>query len=355
MIKKGLEYLPYIQKMERLLGHNLNITEDIIVDRVNDAVAKQISLFNLKVVSIDVNRVDWNEVIRNSAFRKPPFNSGEVEKGFRDAVLAETFSQIVVDSPSTPRICRIAVVTADELLETAIRVKTANALNVRILKSIDELKSLISTLASSASEELIAQIKERAAEYFFSPSKEETLFYAKKLRDEINSRFAKELEEMPGGAIRRKNEKWYITAPLFNKKEGQRITWISSVEVEAKAIKIERNIALAHTEIGPTDAHYRIAPDPSVLPNWTKYSKDLISTWRYPTNQPIGLENYPPIDPSINLNYFQESLFGPAESERLIAKGRSKFEIKWSHILTTTHLFRAPRIDDISFIGTNWE
>src|SRR3989304_1055928 len=34
MIKKGKELLPSINKIEKLLGHNLNITEDIIESRV---------------------------------------------------------------------------------------------------------------------------------------------------------------------------------------------------------------------------------------------------------------------------------------------------------------------------------
>ena len=42
MIKKGLEFLQPIAKLETLLGHNLNITEEIISDRVKSNIIKQI-------------------------------------------------------------------------------------------------------------------------------------------------------------------------------------------------------------------------------------------------------------------------------------------------------------------------
>src|SRR6266404_2579897 len=38
MRKRALELLPSVAKVERLLGHNLNITQEILVDRVEKAV-----------------------------------------------------------------------------------------------------------------------------------------------------------------------------------------------------------------------------------------------------------------------------------------------------------------------------
>ena len=43
MQQKSFELLPSIQKMERLLGHNLNITEEILVQRVNATIKEQLN------------------------------------------------------------------------------------------------------------------------------------------------------------------------------------------------------------------------------------------------------------------------------------------------------------------------
>ena len=91
MTRKGLELLPSIQKLEQLLGHNLNITSEIIEGRVKDAVEKQLTQYSITVAKLAVEKVDWDTLIHNSAFRRAPFDLGEKEKGFRDAVLAETF------------------------------------------------------------------------------------------------------------------------------------------------------------------------------------------------------------------------------------------------------------------------
>jgi hypothetical protein len=53
MTKKGLELISSIQKMERLLGHNLNITADIISSRVKENVIMQMKNLSIEVVPID--------------------------------------------------------------------------------------------------------------------------------------------------------------------------------------------------------------------------------------------------------------------------------------------------------------
>ncbi len=138
MLIQSLQLLPSINKLERLLGHNLNITQHIIEQRVNEAVESQIEELNINILSLDTARVDWNNMMLSAAYRKPPFSQGEKEKGFRDALLAEAFVQLIADSPVTPKICRIALVTNDTLLSDAISEGTKGQSNVRILTSLEE-------------------------------------------------------------------------------------------------------------------------------------------------------------------------------------------------------------------------
>jgi len=342
MIRKGLELFPSIQKLERLLGHNLNITEEIIEGKAKEAVQKQLTQYSITVAKLSGENVDWNKLIHNSAFRKPPFDPGEKEKGFRDAVIAETFLQIVKESPTTPRICRIALVTADDLLGRGVSEQTSTATNIRIVKSIDDLKSLINTLVSAVSEEVVAKIKEQASKYFFVPKQEDTLYYTGKVSQLIHEKFKKELDEIPEGADRRENGTWYITPPGFLRKEGQRVTWVSPIEVEAKAFKRERQSDMGGMGLKiPTSSLQSAIPPPRTGSAGTS---GLIG--RQMTSQSgMMTEGY-----SSMLTRLLEG-----EPEKMIAQGRTSFEVTWSHLLSTNQKFRSPHIDDLHFVKTTWE
>lgn len=341
MIRKGLELFPSIQKLERLLGHNLNITEEIIEGKVKEAVQKQLTQYSITVAKLSVEKVDWNKLIHDSAFRKPPFDPGEREKGFRDAVIAEIFLQIVKESPTTPRICRIALVTADDLLGHAVSEQTSTATNIRIVKSIDDLKSLINTLVSAVSEEVVAKIKEQALKYFFVPKQEGTLFYTGKVRQLIDEKFKKELEEIPKGGDRRENGTWYIAPPGFLKKEGQRVTWVSPIEVEAKAFKRERQ-----SDIGDTGLKIPAYSLQSAIPH--------PPTGLTGTSGLIGQTAFQGAMTTENYSSMLAGLLGGGP-EKMIAQGRTYFEVTWSHLLSTNQKFRSPRIDDLRFVKTTWE
>lgn len=343
MIRKGLELLPSIEKLEQLLGHNLNVTGEIIEGRVNDAIQKQLTQYGIKVAKLASEKVDWDRLIHNSAFRKAPFDPGEKEKGFRDAVLVETFLQIVGDSPTTPKICRIALVTGDNLLISAVKEQTSAATNIRIVKSIDELKGLINTLVSTVSEEVVARIKEQAATYFFVLKQENTLFYTEKIRQHISEKFKKELDEMPKVADRRENGAWRISPPRFLKKQGQRVTWVSPIEVEAKAFKIE-----VQSDFWAITAP--ISPMSDIKPAFS-VPLTSVGTWISPyVAQAVPSRE---LNPTLGKLVSSEIFFGGPE--KMIAQGRTYFEVTWSHLLSTNQKFRSPRIDETRFLKTVWE
>lgn len=324
MMRKGLELLPNIQKLEQLLGHNLNITAEIIERRVKDAVQEQLTQYSITVPKLAVEKVDWNRLIHNSAFPKAPFDPGEKEKGFRDAVLAETFLQIVEGSPTTPRICRIAFLTTDNLLSSAILERTPTATNIRIVKSIDELNSLINTLVSTVSEELVARIQEQATTYFFMENQKNTLYFTEKVGDLINEKFEKELNEMPEGADRRQNGTWYISSPGFLKKERQRVTWVSPIRVEAKAFEYEPQSDIRTALLRPPSFQTAISSSPT-----------------------LGI----PLPSNRQLATYSQAL----GTEKMVAQGQTYFEVTWSHLLSTNQKFRSPRIENIRFVKTVWE
>ncbi len=59
MRRRGLDLLPSIEKLEKLLGHNLNVSESIIEMRVKETIERQIQEHSLNLVQLAVNEVDW--------------------------------------------------------------------------------------------------------------------------------------------------------------------------------------------------------------------------------------------------------------------------------------------------------
>jgi hypothetical protein len=315
MIKRGLELLPSIEKLERLIGHNFAITQDIIESHIQNTINNQISQYNLEILLLNTNNVKWDILILDSVSRKPPFDPGDKEKGFRDRIILETFLQLVQTSPSTPRICRVILVTGDDLLKDATLQSTKGSTNVRILSSIDDLKGLIDSLVAKIDEKFIKNIQEQAAKHFFEKENKESFYYNQNIRKSLSESYHAELETIPQGADSRQNGTWYISKPRFIKKEGQRITWLTRITVEATALKYE-------------------------LPPFRKLLEDL-----FRSQMTQKLES-PDVATSIDKTQTQPII---------ISKGKTIFEVVWSISVSTSQKFSKLTIESLKFIDTIWE
>lgn len=95
MLARGKQLLPTIQKLEKLLGHNLNITEEIIHGRIKSTIKQQMDARSINTIELDTSKVDWEAVIHNALYRVPPFENGEKEKGFRDALAGKPLCSLL--------------------------------------------------------------------------------------------------------------------------------------------------------------------------------------------------------------------------------------------------------------------
>ena len=241
MQQQALALLPNLQKLERLLGHKLNITSDILATRVESAINDQIEKMSITVLDLDTNAVDWPTVITRAVRREPPFEVGDTEKGFRDCLIAQTFFQLVRDSPTTPGHCRLAFVTSDKRLAEYVHEGTNEVKNVRVLGNVDDLESLINTLVSEVTEEFISNLKVRVQTFFFEEGKESSLYYKEGLTDRLKEKFAHELEAVRNDGEHRENGAWRVDAPVFNRKKRQRTYWITTITVDAKLFKYQHS------------------------------------------------------------------------------------------------------------------
>jgi hypothetical protein len=340
MRKKGSELLPSLEKLEKLLGHNLGITKEIIESRIDDVIHRAIHQYNLKTENIDIQLVDWNEIIRCSVFRLPPFEDSSKEKGFRDSLILESTMQLIAKSPASPAICRIFLITNDKLLIDAFDVKVDGKSNVRVLGSIEELESLINILDSQIQESTINSISKEVNNLFFTPDDKKTLFYKGNVRGTITAKFKKELSELPANADSRENGQWYISSPGFVKKQKQKITWKSIISVDANAFSIKYNYKQPFQNLGGGLLGGMAAGlNPSSIYGIGGKNTGLIGTsgFGYGTGQ---IQNEP-----------NETI---QSSKEIIATGKTKFEVIWSVTLTTKKKLTSAKIESINFIETIW-
>ena len=356
MTTAARELMPGLAKLERLLGHNLGINDDILSSRVRDAIDKQIRDLGIKVIPLKADEVDWKQVIVASAFRQAPFEKGDKEKGFRDAVIAECLMQVIQQSPKTPSSCRIALVTGDGLLAEAIEIRTAGATNIRILRSIDELQGLINTLVSNVTEEFVASILQAALVFFFSEQSKEGLWYKEHVGESIRSQFVDKLRELPKGASLRENGTWYIGVPSFVEKSGQKITWRTSIQVEANAFKLESR--------GPGAISFATQPTLFASGQLSDPASLFVPSGIYSGAGDIplpGVTITPPLSSGAAISgaggiLGYQSTGGLAQTEKvLVASGRTLFHVTWSVVITATGKLIHPRIELIEWKETVWK
>jgi hypothetical protein len=257
MQRKAFELFPSIVKLERLLGHNLNITEKILRDRVDEAINKQLEKLAISILEIDIKDIEWEALIQRSSFRLPPFDPGEKEKGFRDSLIAESFLQLVKQSPVTSSSCRLAMVTGDVLLTEFVKNSTKETRNVRVLSSISELGSLINTLVSTVTEDFVTEMTDKARKYFFETGKDSGLYYKESIGENIIKSHSQELNAIPREGLLRENGSWWIADTVFVKKERQRIFWITQINVDAKLFRYTHPEPKASIPYDPS-AHFGI-------------------------------------------------------------------------------------------------
>jgi hypothetical protein len=312
MIRAGLKLVPSINKLEKLLGHNLGINEHILEERVRHAVDTQMSELRLNLAKVDVSKVDWDKMILNSVYRRPPFDPGESEKGFRDALVIESLLRLIEQSPVTPTVCRVVLVSEDKLLSVAAQAASTSFSNVRILNTLEELRGLISTLVSAVDEKFVEEMHSKAQPYFFVKEDKTTLFYKDELRSKIKEKFSSELAAKPDGVTEIESDTWYIGNPRFVKKNGQRVFWASRIEATFTGYKTE----------------YKLPQSPGLL----------------------GLSSAPsPAAVAINS---LASLITPKAEKVLVLKYGVIFEIDWSVTINAHKKFSSPKIEGIRYVET---
>jgi hypothetical protein len=362
MQKRAMALLPAVAKVETLLGHNLNITREVLLASVEQAVARWHQDLALVPLELDATKVEWDRILTDACYRKPPFEDGEKEKGFRDALLVESFFQLAVDSPRTTQVCRLVLLTADQQVSAAVTARVSQFVNVSVIGSLEELKGLINTLASEVDESYIEALTQKASAFYFVPKDESTLFYKEKIQEKLKAKFKSELSSLPPGASMRENDTWTVFPPSFSKKVAQRVFWACKLEIETRCLRaVEESwqTTLSPLSTDPYSNPYsnllKVGPPAhSALPIQNPLSS---VTWG------LGAESYYASLPSasinianpLSINIANPLLSTPTYRNVQTHAGRDIYEVRWSADVTTARNLRRPSIDDIVHVETVWK
>ncbi len=340
MNQKALELLQPIQRLEKLIWHPLHITNEVIESKISEVIEKQIKDLGISTVDIQTKKVNRDNVISKSLQRIAPFEKGDKEKWFRDMMILECFKQIIESSHKTPSICRIILVTNDDLLVEAAKEETRSKKNVYIHRNIDELTNLINTLESEMTESLINKIIPEAEILFFNLENQSGLFYSENIKNEIKNKFHKELNSLHKWGETRENGTWKIGNIVFETKKKQKVFWKASITIDFVCFK-------------KSESHPIYIQPYNNISLWSTYSSSPITSsdpWLLNWHNISSLELFNG-NTSSNLSLSNNRI--DRETVNIKAcSGSAKFEVLWTTILTKTGKLTSPKIESIDYIDT---
>lgn len=240
MVKAALNIKPKIDELEKLLGHSLAISPEIMEERVKSKIDKTIKELGFHICNLDTNAVNWKDIIHRSARREPPFETPtENEKGFRDAIIAESFLQEVDRSPKTPKSCTLVFVSGDKRINEYLAEKTSSATNVKLLKTLEELKSYLNAISSEITEEFLRELEPKASKLFYDFEKQNGLYNSGEVYNKIINEYAFELSSVENKAenVFRKENSVSLGQLTFINKTGQIVVWSSAVSLKFTLVK----------------------------------------------------------------------------------------------------------------------
>jgi len=322
------------KKLFDLININKVISIDEIKNRLEKLLDNSIKTNKLKIIKLDYSKVNWQEIVEKSVNRLPPFDPGENEKGFRDAIVIESYFQLLSETQNISNPCYVILATNDELQIESVKKRIVNLKNKYSPLNIDGIKGFINSLKSRIEIEITEKVRELAKNYFFSHESTESLFIDKKIQNTIEINFFKILNELPDGANKRINSNWYVEDPQFLNKNDSRWAWISKISVGFKTFKnISKIQPINYSNYGSSGS---VIPTESSSGSAVFYTPSLITSGS-------AIENA----------YNGGSVLIPGGSfydEVLFAVGKNDFEIKWSIEVDKNFIISDPKIEDIKFI-----
>lgn len=227
------DFMPHIrtsQRVAKILNENWDISAERVSTAISANIDRQLQALNIKVAEPNTACIDWGRVINSAAFRLPPFEPGQKEKGFRDALLCETFLQIASGLAGQDT---ALLITDDKLATQAVKQRLGNA---RVLADLNTLRDEIMLRVSNVDAETVAEIEQKATLLFLQENKTNMLWIKKDIYNKIfnDPALSSRIKNVPIGA------KWELVSHLVSptrlvKKEANRVYFQTDYTVNGKS------------------------------------------------------------------------------------------------------------------------
>lgn len=181
------------KQVEQLLGANWEISQETIHGSIASRIDHQLASCKISVRACDADLVDLNQITHDAVFRLPPFEPGPTEKGFRDAILCETFYQLANSLSGNET---AVLVSDDKRVQLAVNARMPAA---RVLENIEGLRDEINLRVGNVDAQTASLIENRASRVMFNFSNvgdQTTLWNRENLHAKIWARFQQEINEL---------------------------------------------------------------------------------------------------------------------------------------------------------------
>jgi hypothetical protein len=271
MLAEAKKLQTSLSNYSRLVDLVIECSDEQLAGHVNRCIEREIENLGLEVHHLDPGLVDWCELQRAAWSRLPPFDpNAKREKGFRDALILETFSQLAISSPSSSI---IALVCGDDLLATTVQSRLSSQSNIRVIRSSAEVGGLINTFVENVTEEHATRIKNLCWAAFFQksdPPDEKLYWYQWKLTAVVQQTFQTMLqkEELHGA----KEVSYLWAGTVLVEKRGIRWRWstrITKVFTGSRLMHLGKELGLATPKAEGTAEQAALAP---AVPDADSYS-----------------------------------------------------------------------------------
>lgn len=342
------------EKLDDLLEDDLKFSESTInkaIDTHIDAARKNLGI---EILELDFDEVDWERLISDAVNRRPPFEEGDDEKGFRDAVILETFAQLVEKHAENKSVRRFVFACQDRLLIEAANERTSSRTDVFPAAPIRDIEGTINALVSEVDEATVTELERFAETMFFVSGDKETLFYKWDIPAAIESKFSQELVQLPMGARRRQNWDYVVLPPRFVKKVGSRITWVSQITLDHTAFThmypsepgssggISSGLTPSLGASPLSTAGFGPSPIEISPVSYTGGFSSPLSTG--------GLSSFP----SSSGSFAGWSQLPPVSREVILSVGRTVFEVDWNAEVSGENQLSEPELGAITIVEFNW-
>lgn len=311
----------HVAKAESLFAQQWGVTQDRVHQRIAARIDEELAAHGMQVMSCNVTRVDWPDMVRRSCMREPPFSTGKTEKGFRDAVLCETFIQLVGDL--TGRDAAV-LVSGDQLVKEYIANRGVLGNRARLVDNLESLHDDIQLRVANVDEPLRALIEERAQQIFYpwDPENFTCVWAREQLYDRIWAEHGERLRQAPTGVRYKRKDQQLSNARLVSK-AGTRVHLESTYSVQG--------------------AYEMWVPVPIAPPD-TSVPLARLAGIGEPPNQPA--QNH--IAQGGLLGLFQAEAGG--EWREVNKASMDSISIRWSATLTRVRTLTHARIDELTFV-----